>query len=329
MIYGVLALLILLAVLVGLGTLIFLLIRKFVMRNTSDSEPDKKLYQSIAKNMNETLTIRGAIVAVIALLMLIPLALMQDVVNERDSLYRGVLYDIANTWGKQQLLQGPVLVVPFLEKHVSKETTTDEQGREKVKAKTKYLTKYAINLPKELNIDVTLSEQHRKRGIYKSLVYNAGISLTGNFDRLDIASLSDHIHRIDWDKAFLILGLSDTRAINDVTALNWDGIDTGFSPGTKLTELLSHGFHANLTTLDAGAQQHQFSTMISVNGSEGFRFAPFGENTIVEMQSSWPHPSFQGMILPTKYKVKDDGFTSTWSIPHLARNFPQTWVAPN
>ena len=329
MIYGVLALLILLAVLAGLGTLIFLLIRKFVMRNTSDASSEKNTNLDIAKHMNETLTIRGAIVAVIALLMLIPLALMQDVVNERNSLYRGVLYDIANTWGKQQLLQGPVLVVPFIEKHVSKETTTDEQGREKVKTKTKYLTKYAVNLPKELNIDVTLVEQHRKRGIYKSLVYKSDISLAGNFDKLDIASLSDHIHQIDWDKAFLILGLSDTRAINDVTALNWNDTETGFSPGTKLTDLLSHGFHASLMILDANAEQHQFSTKISVNGSKGFRFAPFGENTIVEMQSSWPHPSFQGMILPTKYKVKADGFTSTWSIPHLARNFPQTWVAPN
>ena len=100
-----------------------------------------------------------------------------------------------------------------------------------------------------------MTEQHRKRGIYNSLVYEADISLmTGNFDKLDIESLSDHIHRIDWDKSFLILGLSDTRTINEVTSLSWNGAETGFTAGTKLTELLSTGFHANLINLDAAAE---------------------------------------------------------------------------
>ncbi|MCZ6564538.1 MAG: inner membrane CreD family protein [Gammaproteobacteria bacterium] len=127
------------------------------------------------------------------------------VVSERDSLYRGALCDIANTWRGQQTLQGPMLVGPFVEKHVNKETTTDEQGKEKVKTKSKYVTKYAVNLPKTLNIDVDLSEQHRKRGICKPLVYKADTSLAGSFDMLNIESLSDHMHRIDWNNAGIIL----------------------------------------------------------------------------------------------------------------------------
>jgi inner membrane protein len=74
------------------------------------------------------------------------------------------------------------------------------------------------------------------------------------------------------------------------------------------------------------SEQHKFSTNISVNGSQGIRFAPFGEITNINMKSSWPHPSFQGKILPTKNTINDNGFVSSWSIPHLARNFPQTWV---
>lgn len=331
MIYGVLALLILLGVLAGIGFLIYLLVRKIQqsstnnMKNTENTGSDNSAGYKV-KSINDTLTIRAMIVGVIALVMLIPLVMMQGVVDERNGLYSNVLHDIANTWGGQQLLQGPVLVVPFIEKHISKETIKDDNGEEKIKTKTRYLTKYAIHLPKDLNIEVDLAEQHRKRGIYKSLVYEAELSLAGSFDRLDIKSMSDHIHRIDWDKAYLVLGLSDTRAINEVSSLNWNGNEIGYSPGTKVTELLSHGFHASLKGLNAETEQHIFNTKISINGSQGFRFAPFGENTTVNMQSSWPHPSFQGMTLPTNYEITTDGFVSSWTIPHLARNYPQSWV---
>ncbi len=328
-----LILLILFAVLAGIGFLIYLLVRKIQHTSTSamDNDNSKLSNQSgkKVKNMSETLTLRALIVGVIALVMLIPLVMMQGVVDERNGLYRNVLHDIANTWGGRQLLQGPMLVVPFIEKHVNRETTTDENGEEKVKTKISYKTKYAIHLPKDLKISVDIEEQHRKRGIYKSLVYEAAISLSGSFEKLDIENMSDYIHRIDWDKSYFVLGLSDTRAINEVAPLKWNGNELGYSPGTGVTNLISHGFHASIKNLSAAAEKHNFATKISINGSQGFRFAPFGEKTIVSMHSTWPHPSFQGMTLPSNREITDTGFMAEWIIPHLARNYPQAWVSGN
>ena len=62
---------------------------------------------------SDSLTRRSIIVAVIALVMLIPLAMMQGVVGERSGLYQSVLYDIANTWGGEQHIKGPVLIFYF------------------------------------------------------------------------------------------------------------------------------------------------------------------------------------------------------------------------
>jgi len=288
---------------------------------------DMNNVKGVFKNMNNTLMVRGMVIGVIALVMLIPLTMFENIVQERNGLYHNVLQDIATTWGGQQVLQAPILVIPFVEEHVSKETTTDEYYREKTKTKTKYLNQHAIFLPRDLKINVDIQEEHRKRGIYDSLVYEADISLSGSFEKPDLETMSDHIYRIDWNKAFVVLGLSDTRAINNVTPLEWNGVENGFKSGTQLTELLEFGFHADLLGFDAGKDKYEFSTQLSVNGSKGFRFAPFGEETIVTMESTWPHPSFQGMTLPSDYEIKDDGFTSTWSIPHLARNFPQSWLA--
>ncbi len=110
--------------------------------------------------------------------------------------------------------------------------------------------------------------------------------------------------------------------------LSWNGEARGLAPGTRLTELLGNGFHAPLWPLNPSSGGHDFSLTLSVNGSQGFRFAPFGEETSLHMTSTWPHPSFQGSVLPSSYETRDDGFEATWSIPHLARNYPQLWTSP-
>ncbi|MFK7815439.1 MAG: inner membrane CreD family protein, partial [Gammaproteobacteria bacterium] len=109
MIYGLLALLIMIAVFVGIGFLIYLLVRKIKQSNTNvmtnlDNLSSENTVNKKVKNMNDTLTIRGIIVGVCAIGMLIPLVMMQGVVDERNGLYSNVLHDRANTWGGQQLL---------------------------------------------------------------------------------------------------------------------------------------------------------------------------------------------------------------------------------
>ena len=56
-------------------------------------------------------------------------------------------------------------------------------------------------------------------------------------------------------------------------------------------------------------------------------FAPFGQNTSVELKSNYPHPSFQGNWLPVERTVSKEGFEASWSIPFLGRSFPQAWTS--
>jgi len=51
--------------------------------------------------------------------------------------------------------------------------------------------------------------------------------------------------------------------------------------------------------------------------------SPVGRNSVITMESDWPHPSFAGAFLPDGSQVSDAGFTARWTIPHLARNLPQ------
>ena len=335
-IFGIFALVVLAAL--GIGSVMVLLFfaRKMGLMNSQPvvvdpDNPDapvsanRNFQLPPLKHFSQSLVSRFALVAVLSLLMSIPLTLVENVVYERGQLYNSVLSSIASTWGQQQRLSGPALVIPYTEKFINESVLTDKDGNQRKVNKTTYQQRTAIVLPESLTIDSQLNGHERSRGIYKSLVYSADLSLKGQFKRPDIESLSSNIDTIHWDKAWVMLGISDTRAINKVSALNWNNDALDFEPGTRLTKLIQQGFHAPLK-LDNTSKLYNYDLTLNLNGSGGFFFEPFAKTTDVNLKSDWPHPSFQGSVLPSEREISDSGFSAHWSIPHLARNYPQLWV---
>ncbi len=301
-----------------------------------------KTYLSDFKRLSDSLIFRFGIIAVLVGVMTIPLGMVSDVVSERSSLYRNILENIAATWGHQQKLQGPALLIPYTEKFTSVKVLTDKDGNERKVNKTTYHQRTAIVLPEALKIDANLLGQTRKRSLYEAQVYTADLKLSGSFLRPDLSHLSNNIDKVHWDRAWFSLGISDTQAINRVSQLNWHNQQLNrqkvdFEPGTRIREIFTSGFHAplnlSLNVLQNKPQnvaekqgRYRFSLDINVNGSRGFYFTPFGKTTDVSIVSDWPHPSFQGNVLPDAHKVTTKGFQANWSVPHLARNYPQLWT---
>lgn len=337
-IFALVGILFLLAFLAGVVFFAIFMARKIglIGRTTDDTGNTEqngfKGYLTDFKQLNNSLVFRFGIIAILVGFMNIPLNMVGDVVQERSWLYDGVLRDIATTWGQQQQLQGPALLIPYTEKFVSVKVLTDKDGNERKVNETTFQHRTAIVLPENIIIDADLSSQTRKRSLYESLVYTADLKINGQFQRPDITSLSSHIDKIHWDKAWLTLGISDTQAINKVSTLNWqtngestDNID--FEPGTRIVKAIANGFHAPIDlSADNDQTTYEFSLDINANGSQGFYFKPFGKITEVTVTSDWPHPSFQGNVLPDQHQIDDDGFNATWSVPNLARNYPQLWT---
>ena len=335
---GLFGLLFFISVLAGVLFFAIFMARKIGLIKPQDSNGEGvvKSYFSDVKKLSESLIFRFGLIAVLIGMMTIPLDMVSDIVRERSRLYNSVLTDIAGTWGHRQKLQGPAIFIPYTEKFTSEIIKTDKDGNERKVNKVHFQQRTAIVLPEDLKIGVDLNGQTRKRGLYESLVYTADLKLTGNFKRPDIGSLSTHLDVVHWDKAWLALGISDTQAINKVSGLQWKSsqgapISVDFEPGTKVTKTLASGFHAPLDLsladgVTSTAVNYPFSMDININGSEGFFFSPFGKTTDVTMKSDWPHPSFQGNVLPDQHQVSADGFEAQWSVPHLARNYPQLWT---
>ena len=287
-------------------------------------------YKEDFRKLSDSLVFRFITIAVLIVLMMIPLNMVNEIVAERNHSYKTVLKDIANTWGHKQNIKGPSLYIPYTEKFITEEVKTDSDGYERKVNKTHYKQRTAIVLPNDLKIDVDLKGEARKRDIYKATVYSAQVKINGDFKRPDIKSLSNHIDKIHWDSAWLSIGISDTQAINEVSKLVWNNAKrVDFEPGTRIVNLIKSGFHAPLDLSEQVSNKKSllpFSLGLNINGSSGFYFSPFGKNTDVNITSDWPHPSFQGNVLPDNYKVNDEGFNAKWRVPHLARNYPQLWT---
>jgi len=283
---------------------------------------------SIRQYLVNSIGFRSALIGVLTLVMLIPLTMVGEVVDERSDRYQSVLDGIAGTWGKPQTLLAPVLIIPFTETYQSTTKVPNENGGKRTLEKTIVRQNKAHILPTDLVINVEIVDEVRHRGIFRSLVYHANVSVDASFEELDIASLSDHPVNVQWDKSTIAVGLSDTKAINQVNNLQWDSTTRSLAPGTGLDNLPT-GFHAELDMAeDSGTllSSHNVRLAMNVNGSGSFQFAPLGETTKVAVTSTWPHPSFIGSALPMNHTITDTGFDAAWNIPHLARNYAQVWT---
>lgn len=285
---------------------------------TSSSHP-------VSNTHKAGLSVRFLAIGTLSLLMLIPLLLVSNIISERDNYYHQVLADISSLWGKEQVISGPFLLVPYVEKEITRHKESSYSGAEKTIEKIDYYNKVAVILPEFLNIDSSLKEEFRERGIYKSLVYNADSQISGEFTLPDFSNISEKLDKIEWNKAHIVMELQDATAIRKFSPVKWNETLANFEPGSIYQNAPESAFHAPVQ-INPETKVFQFSFDMNFNGSGNFLFTPLGKVTTGHIFSKWPHPSFQGRMLPTKHEITSEGFHATWEIPHLVRSLPHYWT---
>ncbi len=264
--------------------------------------------------------VKALLIGALVLFLQIPVLLIWGLVSERSQTRQGAVAEITDKWGKAQQVYGPFLVVPYR----YAQTVTNAEG----KKQTRELEDRATFLPRSLKVDGKLATEVLYRGIFETPVYRSHLEIEGEFDRPDFSVLAVDPVRILWDRAQLVFEVSDARAIQNQVRLNWRKSQIDFEPGTGGRESKRSGIHASLEGLVEGSS-FGFSCELDLNGSLQLRFAPLGDNTEVRLSADWPHPSFQGRWLPVERSVGPEGFSATWRIPHLGRNYPQSWRTGN
>lgn len=252
----------------------------------------------------------------LVLAMLVPLGMVEGVIEERAATKAQVEEEIGAQWGPSQTISGPVLVIPY-------ETTrvlTNSEGEQK----TIVEKHHAVFTPEKLRIDAKTGVQKRYKSIYEMLVYGSDITMSGKFAAPDFAALGVIPSQIGWNSATVVLGISGVRAINSI-ALNAAGSDRRIEAGVLPYHPFTEGIRATLPLTGASQTPLEFAFALSLNGRNQLAFQPLGRQSELAIVSDWPHPNFVGTPLPAKREIGPDGFTANWSISHIATGSPLAW----
>ena len=258
-------------------------------------------------------TLKILSIGLLVIILLIPTTMISSLMSERESRRDSVIQEINQKWGNSQTVTGPFFTVPY------KSFYKDENE------KLKFNIHYLHILPEKLDISGQIDPQIRYRSIYEAVLYSTQININGNFTLPILNQSNIDPENVLWEKAIFSIGITDMRGIQDNIVVIFDEKKYDASPGLRTTDITSSGVHC-VIPLSPIKDVNTFSLQLNLNGSENIQFIPVGKTTSVNLKSSWPSPSFNGSFLPTTRKITDKGFSATWNILHLNRNFPQSWT---
>ena len=282
--------------------------------NNSSPMEQSSLFEKVT---NSTI-LKLFVIFFLSLILLIPLSLISDLIEERKNREQEVSAGIALNWGKDQVVSSPVLAIPYRE-------TIPLSSEKTQKSNLSEETKWIFVLPKTSNIATDITPQHLSRGIYNSVVYNSNMTLEGSCDKLSLEKLEISNENIDWKGSKLIFGIQDFKGLGKRPSLNWDGNELTFDPDFNNLKL----FNQNLVCavpLDPQKADNRFKIKLNLKGSKSLSFLPLGDQTNIQARGNWANPSFTGAFLPSKRNTETSNFSASWEIPSFSRKLPQQWA---
>ena len=248
-------------------------------------------------------SIRFVLLGLIIVVLMPPLAVVSCVVDERRVYYDEAVDSIAAAWGGRQRIAGPVLLIPLVPRE------RDERAES------------VMVMPERFELRMDARHQMRQRGIFSAPMFDVDVTATGSFAPLDLAQLAARYGELELNRASIAIGVSDPRGVREA-ALAWtangaeEAVELSASAGHGLVE---PGLFGALPGLEDGGS---FSFTLALRGAKRLSAVPVGDRSVIEIASTWPHPSFDGRFLPDRHEVRDDGFDASWTTLHLARGLP-------
>lgn len=257
--------------------------------------------------------VKVIVVAILVVVMLLPINLIKSLVEEREGNEKAVQDEISQKWGGRQKVSGPVLVLPY-------QTGMDKNQNP--------IISYAYFLPDEFKVDGDVNTEERSRTLFKTLVYQSSLHVSGKFSLPDYAKLNIRQEQVRWDDAFVLIGVSYLQGIKNKVVFNVNGKPQSVQPGVKNNSFIESGLTVNMP-IDPMTLSYDFNFDLALNGSEGLYFTPVGKESNIHLKSAWKTVSFDGNFLPSDRTIGNEGFDAKWDVFDYNRNYVQMWVGDN
>jgi inner membrane protein len=270
---------------------------------------------------SESVIVKLCLIGVLTVLLLIPSSLVQNLIVERQARQQEVNSEISDKWSGSQLVEGPVLVIPY------KTTVNHKDSAGKVTSK-EVLTNIYI-MPETLNIVGKAEPQLLHRGIFDAVVYNSRIKVNGKFSALELKKSGINPDMVQWDKAKVDIGLSDLKGLKNNPVIKLANKDYAVEPDFTTLSLFTNNLVIQPDLTGTKNTALDFSFDLDLRGSNELNFLHIGKSTTVKIEGSWGNPKFTGRYLPEQRNVSDLAFTATWKMPYFNRPFSQQWIDEN
>lgn len=281
-----------------------------------------------------SLGLKLLLVCVLVLAMGIPLLVVAGLVAERGGRAREVTAELGAAAGGQQIVGGPMLLVPY-QRTVE---TTDDQGRTNRRIDRGSFVVFA----ETGSADTTLQVQERRRGIYRAAVYSASTQFEAAFQPAAAMQGVDPSYRFDWSQARIVMFVSDSRAIRNAAEVRFrDGTSATFEPISDLSvaaispaqDYVRPGVFSshpvtgptNLQAFAAPARLTQpadfaVETRLDLGGAQRFAIAAFAQDTSATIRGDRDDTRVEGYFQSSEaLDPSAEGFVVSWRVPFVAR----------
>jgi inner membrane protein len=270
-----------------------------------------------------SIVVKLVAIGVLVLVLQVPLLFVRSTLDERQARRGEAVQDIASTWGEEQCVAGPFLVVPYtFPSRTQPEVLAD--GRMVKTDEIRGMKGAAWFLPSELGLDGEMEPSERYRGIFKTTVYAARLALRGVFrPQTEVLGLERAVY--DWQHARVVVGVADPRGLRAAPRWQQAGADRAFVPAAPREGWLPL-VEVALPLEGPEEAQREFSIEIALQGTARLSFVPVGADNRATLRAAWADPSFDGRCLPAAREVGPEGFKATWETAYFGRGFPQQWA---
>lgn len=252
--------------------------------------------------------ILGGVIA----LLIIPLEMIRATIGERAG-YRAEAVEraIRNT-ADQQVVLGPLVAIPWTDER--QEPGHDSRGF----AITTTVRSAGVQLVLPKNVEATgaLVPNVLRIGLYEVTGYEWRTTLRAQLAPGELPGPVPGTVRT-WGVPQLLFGVSDVRGLVGTPTLRIDGRPLPLHAGAGKTAPELAGMHAALAPLEGTAfRGANLELALTLRGTHSLTVAPVGDDNTIAIESSWPHPSFEGYS--PRSTIGASGFSAQWKVSGLA-----------
>jgi inner membrane protein len=268
------------------------------------------------------LILKALMVFGLTVAILVPLLMINGTIQERQRYHQQAVHAIAQRSAGAQSIAGPVLIVPYIDL-VDVEEKNDRGEVVRV-VKQQQAGRWAF-FPQSMDMRGRITPKSKFLGLHEVRTYELDGSIVASL-RATIPADDTPASPRTIGRPYLNYGIADVRGLQGLPQLKIGGRESKLERGLGGHE--GNGLHILLDAPKEGdeiALETQFK--FALNGTESLAVMPLAQRNTIALESSWPHPQFNGSFPARSQSVSASGFSGMWEVSSLASNAQAQYLA--